>query len=164
MTTRNLLVILIVLGVIAGVVGFVVALKNPPAAPAAGVTYDNSEYGFSVALPDSWNGYTIVTDTWEGYPAGSEDMSETGPMISIRHPLWSKELLRQDIPTMIFTKAEWNAMQNGEFHIGTAPVPPSELARNERYVFALPARYNYAFPLGYEEVDALIQASALRAY
>lgn len=163
MTGRNLLVILIALGVVGGAIGFVMALKDSPAAPA-GVAYDNADYGFAVALPDSWNGYTIVTDTWEGYAAGSGVVAQTGPLLSIRHPRWREEAPRQDIPVMIFTNAQWNAMQNGEFHIGAAPVPPSELARNKRYVFALPARYNYAFPLGYEEVEALIQASALRAY
>ena len=33
---------------------------------------------------------------------------------------------------------------------------PSELGRNNRYVFALPARYNYTFPPGYKEVEKIL--------
>ena len=41
---------------------------------------------------------------------------------------------------------------------------PIELGRNSDYVFALPARYNYAFPEGYEEVDDIIESGAFEAY
>ncbi|MDP1086626.1 hypothetical protein Q6245_30140, partial [Klebsiella pneumoniae] len=68
------------------------------------------------------------------------------PMISIRHPDWTSQNPRQDIPIMIFTLAQWNMLQQDEFHIGAAPINPSELGRNTSYVFARPARYNYAFP------------------
>ena len=57
---------------------------------------------------------------------------------------------------MVFTIKQWKALQNGKFHIGAAPVKPSELGRNEKYVFALPPRYNYAFLLGYEEVNEIL--------
>lgn len=158
---KGLAVSLIVLGVIAGTVAILVGMGR--SAPEA-LRYESAQYGFTVNLPDSWKGYTVITDTWKGSPTGSEVIIQTGPLISIRHPLWSEAAPRQDIPVMIFTNEQWNAMQSGEFHIGAAPLNPSELARNETYVFALPARYNYAFPLGYEEVDALIEARALRAY
>jgi hypothetical protein len=35
------------------------------------------------------------------------------------------------------------------------------LGVNEKYVFALPARYNYAFPAGYEEVENIIASQPL---
>jgi hypothetical protein len=54
-------------------------------------------------------------------------------------------------------------MQKDEFHIGAAPINPSELGRNATYVFALPARYNYAFPTGYEEVDEILKGNPLRS-
>ena len=54
-------------------------------------------------------------------------------------------------------------MENGEFHIGAAPVGPRELNRNSKYVFALPARYNFAFPEGYEEVEAILETNPLEA-
>ena len=61
-------------------------------------------------------------------------------MISIRHPQWTAENPRQDIPIMIFTIEQWNSLQQEKFHIGAAPIGPTELNRNEKYVFAIPAR------------------------
>ena len=65
---------------------------------------------------------------------------------------------------MIFTLTEWNSLQQEKFHIGAAPIGPSELGRNAKYVFALPARYNYAFPQGFEEVDEILRSNPLRAF
>lgn len=129
--------------------------------------YENTQYGFSFSLPESWKekGYTIVTDEWEGFALGdpqSGKIVETGPMIYIRHPQWTSQNPRQDIPIMIFTLIQWDSLQQEEFHIGAAPIGPSELGRNSRYVFALPARYNFAFPTGYEEVENILESNPLQ--
>lgn len=129
------------------------------------IVYRNTQYGFSFALPDSWNGYQIVNDQWEGLALRGQqgdETVETGPLLSIRHPQWTPQNRRQDIPIMVFTLTQWNSLQQGEFHIGAAPVGPKELGRNSRYVFALPARYNYAFPTGYEEVEEILDGNPLR--
>jgi len=131
------------------------------------IVYKNTEYGFSFALPESWKGYTIVTDQWEGVglpTSESRQGTETGPIINIRHPLWTSANPRQDIPIMVFTLAQWASLQKEEFSVGAAPVPPSELGRNTGYVFALPARYNYAFPTGFEEVETILAGDPLKAY
>ena len=65
---------------------------------------------------------------------------------------------------MVFTHEQWGRMQQGEFHIGAAPINPSELGRNNAYVFALPARYNFAFPTGYEEVEEILQNNPLEVF
>ncbi|HWR60275.1 MAG TPA: hypothetical protein VN580_01605, partial [Clostridia bacterium] len=122
------------------------------------VIYKNIQYGFNFPLPDSWKGYKIITDKWEG----TGKVTETGPIISIRHPEWTDKTPRQDIPIMIFTLAQWNSMQKGDFHIGAAPIDPTELGRNIGYVFALPARYNYAFPAGYEEVEEILKNNPIQ--
>jgi len=130
------------------------------------LAYENNKYGFRFSLPESWNGYTIVTDKWEGLAlddSGNAKVVETGPIVSIRHPQWTAEDPRQDIPIMIFTLDQWNLMQQEKFHIGAAPVGPSELGRNAEYVFALPARYNFAFPTGYEEVEDILKNNPLEA-
>ena len=85
-------------------------------------------------------------------------------MVSIRHPQYTSQNLRQDVPIMVLTTAQWNSLQQGKFHIGAAPINPSELGHNSRYVFALPARYNYAFPTGYEEVEKILQGKPLQAF
>ena len=139
-------------------------IAAPPKSDAH--TYVNVQYGFSVSLPDSWRGYSALPSTWQGMTNGpqGEEVAEQGLEISLRHPLWTEEKPRQDIPIMIFALSQWNALQQDKFHIGAAPIGPSELARNSRYVFALPARYNYAFPTGFEEVDQIIKSGALKAF
>lgn len=128
------------------------------------IIYENKDYGFKFSLPAGWENYKIIIDKWEGRSADEEpEKIETGPLISIRHPLWTAENPRQDIPIMILTVKQWEALQKGEFHIGAAPIGPTELGRNSGYVFALPARYNYAFPEGFEEVEKILQAKPLVA-
>jgi predicted small lipoprotein YifL len=132
--------------------------------PSDAVVYRNTDYGFTFDLPESWENYTIITDEWEGLAAdgsAGEKTVRTGPEISIRHPAWTEETPRQDIPILVFTLAQWDELGQDKFHIGAAPIGPSELGRNSKYVFALPARYNFAFPEGYEEVEGLLQTNPL---
>ncbi len=63
---------------------------------------------------------------------------------------------------MIFTHEQWSSLQKGEFHIGAAPLDPTMLGQNDEYVFALPARYNFAFLEGYPEVEKIIENNALQ--
>ncbi len=136
-------------------------------APAAAgpLEYRNSQYGFTFSLPAGWKGYSILLSSWTGTvsdPSRGDVPALQGPLISIRHPLWTEQNPRQDIPIMVFTHAQWDALQRGEFLVSAAPVPPTELGRNAGYVFALPPRYNYAFPTGWQEVDSLIASHPLR--
>jgi len=105
-----------------------------------------------------------VTDQWEGTAIGAAKIAATGPLLSIRHPKWTSQNPRQDIPIMVFTLAQWNSLQQDKFHIGAAPINPSELGRNNKYVFALPARYNFAYPTGYEEVEQILNGKPLQAF
>jgi hypothetical protein len=125
------------------------------------ITYENDQYGFDFQLPVSWKGYTLVTENWNGSEVASGDLKETGPILSIRHPEWKQDDQRQDIPIMIFTLSQWDAVQTEKLSVSAAPFPPSELGRNSTYVFALPARYNYAFPTGYEEVEDILSGKPL---
>ena len=70
----------------------------------------------------------------------------------------------QDIPIMVFTVDQWSALQREEFAVSAAPIGPSELGRNSKYVFALPARYNFSYLTGYEEVEDILSRNPLRAY
>lgn len=120
------------------------------------IVYKNNQYGFSFKLPADWKGYSIVTSQWKGIEVNGGTVVETGPIISIRDPKWTTKTQRQDIPIMVFTLNQWNSLKQEVYHIGAAPVDPSELGRNNYYVFALPARYNYAFPSGYKEVENIL--------
>jgi len=125
------------------------------------ILYVNTEYGFTFTLPKSWDDYQIVLDSWEGISEQNNTM-EHGPMLSIRHPQWSEEKPRQDIPILVFTLTQWSSLEKGEFHIGAAPVGPTLLGQNNEYVFALPARYNFAFLEGYEEVETILANQPLQ--
>jgi hypothetical protein len=158
----------LVIGIIAVLiiaVGYSILVNRGPSL-ALPIAYRNAEYGFSFSLPASWEGYSIVTDQWQGFLSSlySNELVERGPLISIRHPLWTDQEHRQDIPIMIFTLSQWNALQRGQFTIGAAPIKPTELGRNAKYVFALPARYNYSFPSGWEEVEKILQNKPLHAF
>lgn len=128
------------------------------------IVYENSEYGFSFSLPKSWDGYSVITEKWEGRAIeGPQEgkIVETGPTLLIRHPQWTSANPRQDIPIMIFTFDQWDLVQNEKISLGAAPIGPSELGRNSKYVFALPARYNFAFPTGFEEVEDILKGNPL---
>jgi hypothetical protein len=130
------------------------------------ITYSNTEYGFDFTLPASWEGYTIQSEDWQGTALEGENQGkvvETGKKLMIRHPEWTEDNPRQDIPILIFTLDQWDRVSKDEIAVSAAPVGPTELGRNTNYVFALPARYNFAFPTGYEEVDQILQGGALKA-
>jgi hypothetical protein len=133
---------------------------------ATAIEYRNTNFGFRFALPAGWKGFSMVMDQWQGYTSGDQGdvLAEHGPLISIRHPLWTSLAPRQDIPIMVFTLAQWDSLQRDEFHIGAAPIGPSELGRNARYVFALPARYNFAYLNGWEEVQNIIDGHPLHTF
>ncbi|MBE3144690.1 MAG: hypothetical protein IMZ61_12335 [Planctomycetes bacterium] len=139
-----------------------VATTLPTTRPATSIEYRNTEYGFSFSLPASWKGYSIITDTWQGYTFNGQRQSdvnvEQGPMISIRHPQWTSEYPRQDIPIWVFTVAQWNSLQQGNYSVSAGGIT-TELGRNAKYVFALPARYNVALPTGYEEVETILEGN-----
>jgi hypothetical protein len=133
----------------------------PTTRPVISIEYRNTEYGFSISLPISWKGYSIITDIWRGYLNGQSDITvERGPVISIRHPLWTSETPRQDIPIMVFTIAQWNSLQQGNYSVSAGGIY-TELGRNAKYVFALYSRYNVAVLPGMEEVKTILEGNPL---
>ncbi len=116
------------------------------------LAYKNNEYGFSIALPQSWKGYTVISEQWEATNA-----VDKGPEIVLRHPLWTDINPREDMPILVLTTDQWQRMTVKKgFNIGAAPIQPSLLGQNSKYALALPARYNYDFKTGWEEVDQLV--------
>jgi len=131
------------------------------------VVYRNSAYGFVFILPESWKGYTIVTEVWEGRSleeSTSGQITETGPKLLIRNPGWTKENPMEDIPIMVFTLAQWDKVQQEKISLGAAPIGPTELGKNSTYVFALPARYNFDNLPGYQEVEKIMEGNPLKPF
>ncbi len=157
----------VVVVVLMGYAVYFYTTNKSPSEDVKNVEYRNTDYGFSFALPESWRGYKVVVDKWTGDAIGDElgEVAYTsGPVISIHNPQETIQNSYQNIPIMIFTLDQWTDLQDDRFHIGATPMNPTELDRNSRYVFALPARYNYSFPPGFEEVDQIIQSQAIKTF
>lgn len=120
------------------------------------IEFTNPTYGFTFILPKTWDGYTVVMQNWEGFNVEDNTSKYSGPQIIIRNPQWTSANPHQDIPLMVFTPAQWDLIKTEKLSVSAAPIPPSELGSNARYVFAIPARYNFAFPTGWEEAEKII--------
>lgn len=123
--------------------------------------YRNEAFGFSIALPESWRGFTvnhIKEDIYDvtGATTTNNGVVDSFQLIELHHPLSTATNPREKMPIMVFTLTQWAHIQDQEWSVGAAPFPPSELGRNSVYVLALPARYNYDFKEGWEEVDVLV--------
>ena len=134
------------------------------------VIYTNKTFRFRFTLPQRWKGYSISTSEWGGGDGVAVESGkdvpplQKGPLISIGDPRSTEKNPRQNIPIMVFTKAQWQLIEENKLIVSSAPIPPSELGRNKKYVFALPARYNYALIDGWQEVDEIIQNHSLHAF
>ncbi|WP_263365219.1 hypothetical protein [Edaphobacter bradus] len=137
------------------------AEKSPK---ASSVVYVNRRYGFRFSLPASWKGYSILGGEWRGGIPATNETTERGPEITIRHPLWTEDHPRQDIPIMVFTLRQWALIRQDKLIMSAAPFGPGEIGRNSKYVFALPPRFDYAFPTGYEEVEKIVQSKPLHPF
>ena len=53
----------------------------------------------------------------------------------------------QDIPIMVFTRAQWDADKQGKFSIGAGGVD-EEICCNQKYVFAASSRFSWGEAIG----------------
>jgi hypothetical protein len=128
--------------------------------------YLYSEYSLNGADWESYiNPFEVKVEGENSLQARSGDNAgnvvETGNVILIRHPEWTEINPRQDIPIMVFTIDQWNKVEKEDIALGAAPIGPSKLGCNSKYIFALPARYNFAFPTGFEEVEKIMNNNPL---
>lgn len=137
---------------------------NEPTASSTAVVYNNSNFGFTFSLPESWKGYSVVESTWEGNPLTATSTKQTGTKLLIRNPRWTSALPYEDIPVMVFKVAQWNSYVAENFSISAAPIQASELGRNNMYVFALPPRWNFDYSEGYEEADSIVKSNPLKTF
>lgn len=128
------------------------------------IQYQNTTYGFIFLLPTDWQGFTILQKEWQGIGEQSGNAVATGTEIIIRNPNWTASDHYEDIPVLVFTVAQWNSYQAGNFSISAAPIPATELNANNKYVFALPPRWDYDYSTGYQEADRIVAEDPLRAF
>jgi len=118
-------------------------------------SYWNNKYGFGITLLDSWKGYSAIEESWSGYSGG---VKFQGPQIVIRNPKWTENQPWQDIPIMVFTKEEWTLIEEENLGVSAAPIGPSKLGENQKYVFALPPRWvGFTDDLGQDEAEQIAE-------
>ncbi len=111
------------------------------------IIYRNEQYGFTLNLPKTWEGYSVSTSS-----------VAAGQKIVIRQPKWTKDKPYEDIPVLVYSLAQWQKWEANNFadYQTAAPIGPTERGRNESYVFATAPRYNFDFLTGFEEVETII--------
>jgi hypothetical protein len=135
--------------------------KSASAEPSTdAIIYKNAKYGFTFSLPEGWKGYTIVSEEWEATDA-QKGVVERGPIVYIRPPGWSKENPRQDIPIMVFTSAQWESVEHGDFFMNGAAIVPEELGQNRKYAFAVSRHVEDSDVAGAKEVNQILQQHPL---
>jgi hypothetical protein len=140
-----------------------VAVDDTAVTGALSVIYKNNDYGFTFSLPADWQGYSVIQDIWKGTPL-TDIPAQTGPKLLIRNPKWTESARYEDIQILIFTISEWNSYTAENFSVSAAPIPASELARNNKYVFALPPRWDFDYSLGYKEAEDILNAKPIHLF
>ena len=124
--------------------GCVNAPRQPSGLP---LRYHNARYDLTFFLAASWRGYSVLIQQWDGETysptADKTIVVGHGPMITLRHPQWQASAPYQDIPILVFTRAQWDALHHGKLWPSLyAGGIMEELWHNRKYVFAISSRYN----------------------
>ena len=125
--------------------------------------YRNEQYEFTFFLPISWRGYSVLVQQWDSAsyrPAADElVVMGHGPMITLRSPQWRANAPSQDIPILVFTRAQWDALHRGKLwpsHYAGGFM--REMWHTREYVFGLSSRYNAADDVqGWKEVGDVVE-------
>ena len=125
--------------------------------------YHDARYNLTFCLPASWREYSVSIQRLEDvrYSPAKDKPIIVGhtPMITLRHPQWQADAPYQDIPILVFARAQWDALHHGKlwpspFAGGTM----DELWHNERFVFAMSSRYNAADEvMGWKEAADIVE-------
>jgi hypothetical protein len=117
------------------------ASSKPTNRTTKSIKYRNTKYGFTFSLPTTWKGYSAVEGTWDGGDNNGThgyEVLERGPEITLVNSQSTPAKPYQDIYIMVFSHAQWDSLEQGNFFVSAAPIGPGELGRNHKYVFAEP--------------------------
>jgi hypothetical protein len=127
------------------------------------VRYHSARYDLTFYLPASWRDYSVSVQQLddERYSPAEDRQVIVGhtPMITLRHPQWQASAPYQDIPILVFTRAQWDALHHGELWPSIfAGGVMDELWHSRRFVFAMSSRYNAADEVrGWKEVADIVE-------
>ena len=114
--------------------------KHPAGLP---LCYRNEQYGLAFYLPANWRGFEVSVNQWESQRNSTAldraAVTERGPILVLRHPQWTASSPYQDIPIVVFTRAQWETHHPGTVGAGGLD---EEISHNSKYVFAISSRYN----------------------
>jgi hypothetical protein len=133
---------------------------TPPRSAESHVVYHNAQYGLNFALAPDWKGYSVVNQNWQAEeydPKLDRDVKVgDGPILVLRHPRWTANAPYQDIPILVFSRAQWAAdIQDTGIYAGGCI---DEICHNDHYVFAIHSRYNFADGVeGLQEADQIVE-------
>ena len=124
--------------------------------------YHNAQYDLTFFLQASWRGYSVLVQQLddERYLPTEDKQVLVGhtPMITLRHPRWQASTPYQDIPILVFTRAQWDALHHGKLWPSLfAGGVMDELWHNQGFVFAMSSRYNWGELTGAKEVADIVE-------
>ena len=107
--------------------------------------YHNAQYGLRFFLPAEWQGYLPIIQSWDAALWSADHQTvigvERGAVVVLRNPRWRPEDPYQDVPIMVFTRRQWDALKKRVFFPYAGGVI-SEFYHTESYVFGIYSRYN----------------------
>lgn len=119
--------------------------------------YINIEYGFRMSFPDSWKGYFVGKDIWNGNSL-VDDTKYNGLVFVFKNPKSIPGQPWQDIPIMVITPDIWEFIEAGQIAVSAAPIGPAKIGENKKYVFATPPRwYGFTDALGWQEAVEIVK-------
>jgi|HubBroStandDraft_6_1064221.scaffolds.fasta_scaffold290007_3 hypothetical protein len=125
--------------------------------------YHNARYDLTFYLPPSWRNYSVSIEQVddERYSPAEDKLIIVGhtPMITLRHPQWRDDAPYQDIPILVFTRSQWDALNHGQLWPSAyAGGVMDELWHSRRFVFAISSRYNAADEVkGWKEAADIVE-------
>jgi hypothetical protein len=125
--------------------------------------YHEARYDLTFSLPSSWRGCSVAVRELDDQKYSLTDDKEVlvghTPMITLRHPQWHASGPYQDIPILVFSRAQRDELHRGELWPSLfAGGVMYELWHNRRFVFAISSRYNADNEVrGWKEVAGIIE-------
>lgn len=125
------------------------------------ISYKNTEYGFQMTFPATWQGFIFQKNTWKGSKINGGKVGDySGVEFLFKNPQTTTSQKYQDIPIMVFTPDVW-AMVSGDnptVAVSAAPIGPQKVGENSKYVFATPPRwYGFTDAIGFEEAVNIVK-------
>lgn len=142
------------------VVGGIYYFSTKGGSSIKGEAYTNESYGFKMTMPDSWKGFTMIEDVWNGWPVGGDaKLGEEyqGPKLIFRNDKWKPLEVWQDIPILVFTKDVWALVMKGDVMASSSPILPEKIGENSNFIFATPPRWTLNNDPGAEEAIEIVK-------